>query len=150
MQKIVIIAVLALASAAPKDLLPKPEDRQRETKWHFEDPGVLNLQHREKVLENGNHRVDATGKFEKNFVNRDAPTVLGGRVDYQNKPSNTALGVEALNAGRFGTQVGVEATRNLFKDRNSALDVGVNYGQRFGGLGGRSEPVFGGFIRGKF
>ncbi|EFA02855.1 uncharacterized protein LOC100141947 [Tribolium castaneum] len=145
MQKIVIFALafLALASAAP------PND-QRETKWKVQDPGILKLQHREKVFENANHRVDATGQVQKNFVNKDAPTLLGGRVDYQNKPSNTGLGVEAVNAGRFGTQVGVEASRNFFKDKNSAWDAGVSYGQRFGGLGGRSEPVFGGFVRGRF
>ncbi|KAJ3646417.1 hypothetical protein Zmor_024006 [Zophobas morio] len=148
-----VLASLALSlafPAGPANPLPKPEDRQRETTYKIEDPGTLNVLHRQKVFEDSKHRVDATGILKQDLLNIRRPTQVGGRVDYNYKPADTKLGVEAINNGRFGTDVGVEATRNVFKGRNSDLEIGAKYGQHFGGPGGRSEPSFGGFVRGHF
>jgi hypothetical protein len=121
----------------------------RETKWKVEDPGIINLQHREKLYESGPHRFDATAAYKKNFVDKMDPARTIARVDYKYLPGDTSLGVQAENIQRFGTVLSAEATRNLYKDRKSSLDVGVNYGQTFSPFV-RSEPFFGGFVRGRF
>ncbi|XP_068914708.1 uncharacterized protein [Tenebrio molitor] len=154
MQKQLIVSILAFASLAfatadNKIPPPKPEDGQRETKWKVEDPGIINLQHREKLYESGPHRFDATAAYKKNFVDKMDPARTIARVDYKYLPGDTSLGVQAENIQRFGTVLSAEATRNLYKDRKSSLDVGVNYGQTFSPFV-RSEPFFGGFVRGRF
>jgi hypothetical protein len=146
MQTVYIIAFCCLASALARPGNTKPED-QSQTKWGVRD-GVLNVEHHGNIYKNDNHRFDGTASVTKNFVDNKDPLLVGGRVDYKHLPSNSAIGLGAVNAGQFGTKVDLEASRTLFKDRFSQFDAGVSYGQRFGGPFGNSEPVFGGFIRG--
>ncbi|XP_068914196.1 uncharacterized protein [Tenebrio molitor] len=148
MQTVYIIAFCCLAAALARPGNTKPED-QSQTKWGVRD-GVLNVEHHGNLYKNDNHRFDGTASVTKNFVDNKDPLLVGGRVDYKHLPSNSAIGLGAVNAGQFGTKVDLEASRTLFKDRFSQFDAGVSYGQRFGGPFGNSEPVFGGFIRGRF
>ncbi|RZB40282.1 uncharacterized protein BDFB_008931 [Asbolus verrucosus] len=152
MQKLFIIAAscLALSLALPKNFGKDPKDQQSETKWDVKDPGILSFEHREKLFEKNGHRVDGTAVVNKNFVDKMDPWKAGGRVDYKYLDSKAGASLEALNAGRFGTKVGAEGTYNLYKGRNSALDLGARYEQSFGGQFGRSEPTFGGFLRATF
>ncbi|XP_044253883.1 uncharacterized protein LOC123004618 [Tribolium madens] len=140
-----IALTLTLAKAENPDSAVQALKQESGLSWVFPNPGVVQMQYRANLVKNLDHEVDGSVILEKNLLGGD-PVAVGGGIHYSHTPSKVNFGVQAVH-GAQGTQFGAQATRKVYQGGNNAVDVGVVYGQHFGGPGGNSRPVVGAVVK---
>lgn len=124
----------------------------RQTKWGVNPSGV-GISHTGNFFDNDNHRLDGTVSLGKNWNSQGLrPDQLGGRLDYNHKPSGSSAFVGANNIRGYGTDVNAGLKYNILQGKNYGVDLTGQYGRHYGGPGGTGSPNSGVFLNlnGKF
>nr|AYV99148.1 attacin C3 [Octodonta nipae] len=147
---------LAVAAAMPYEIIEDEDGQQyyavpisrekRQTKWNVNQSGV-GISHTANIFDNNKHRLDGTASAAKNFNSHGLkPDQIGGRLDYNHKPSGAGAFVGADRTRGFGTDLNVGAKYNIHQSKNVGVDVTGQYGRHFGGPGGTGKPNYGVFL----
>ncbi|XP_074026956.1 uncharacterized protein [Leptinotarsa decemlineata] len=124
-----------------------PISRQkRQTNWGISNSG-FGGSHRGTLYNNDRHRLDGTASAFKNFGSHGfRPDQVGGRLDYNHKPSGSSAFAGANNVRGWGTDVAAGGRYNIHQGKNYGVDLTGQYGRHFGGPGGTGRPEAGVFL----
>ncbi|EFA02856.1 uncharacterized protein LOC107397777 [Tribolium castaneum] len=114
--------------------------------WSFPNSGVLEMAYRSNLIENPKYQLEGSVIVDKNLLNND-PMAIGGAIMYRNKVKKNTFEAQIFNEGYKGVQVGAKSARNIYLGKKNAVNVGVVYGQHFGGPEGSSRPVLGAVVK---
>ncbi|XP_023024624.1 attacin-A [Leptinotarsa decemlineata] len=150
------ILCLALSAAIPLDFIEDVNGEQyyivpvsrekRQTNWGISNTG-FGASHRGTLFDNNRHRLDGTASAGKNFGSHGLrPDQIGGRLDYNHKPSGSSAFIGADRTRGWGTDVAAGGRYNIHQSKNFGVDLTGQYGRHFGGPGGTGKPEAGVFL----
>ncbi|CAH1108529.1 unnamed protein product [Psylliodes chrysocephalus] len=139
---IVIISFVAYSTAVPVDIafLEEKQFNELNTKWGLNQDGY-GASHTGNIYDNGRNVLDGTVSASKAWHSHGLePDVVGGRLEFSNKPSGSTAFVGADRTRGLGTDVNAGVKYNLVQDKNLNVDVSGQYERHFGGPGGTGKP----------
>nr|AYV99146.1 attacin C1 [Octodonta nipae] len=140
---------VVMAAAMPYDIVEDEDGQQfyavpvsrekRQTQWGVNQAGA-GISHTGNLFDNNNHRVDGTASAAKNWGSHGLrPDQVGGRLDYNHKPSGSSAFVGADNMRGYGTDVNAGVKYNIHQSKNLGVDLSGQYGRHYGGPGGTRD-----------